>query len=157
MENKTIFFAVSRCLSPCFIVFSPLAASPQIHPFFYFTFIYPSVASANLLHLPLEIPSPPSPHHAFFSLHSSCFHEPPCLHLSHLSILPSLSVLWWGAGWPWIPLLLWGNNRRSLVLSVPLSPTWGPHSTGKEGARKRENMSGVWEKGRRMRERYEGN
>lgn len=140
------------------LFYSPSCCFKPNSPLFCFTFIYPSVASAKHLHLPLEIHSLPPLSCILllpFLLLSSTFF--PSLHLSHLSILPSLSVLWWGAGWPWIPLLLWGNNRHSLLLSVPLSPTWGPHSTGKEGARKRENMSGVWEKGRRMRERYEGN
>lgn len=84
------------------------------------------------------------------------FANPPCLYPHHLSILPTplpLSVLWWGAGWPWIPLLLWGNNRPFLLLCTPLSPTWGPQSTGKKSARGTRTASrvcgreGEWERG----------
>lgn len=130
-----ISFAVSHCLSPqfvssscCFILHSPV---------FFFSIIYPSVWSWKTwkTHFPL------------FS-HSSRF---PCVCLPTLpSILPIFQslhphhpVLWWGAGWPWIPLLLWGNNRPSLLLSIPFSPNKGPQSTGKEGARGTGNTSRV--------------
>lgn len=106
----------------CFI-YSLLATSPHLHSF-----------STLPLFIPWRSLQPPL---ALLYLH----------HLCHPSLppFPSISVLWWGAGWPWIPLLLWGNNRRYLVLSVPLAPTWGSQSTGKEGARKREDVSWVWD------------
>lgn len=144
MNEKSKSFAF--CLSPCLFVFftPPPAASP--------------------LFTPLDIHSAPPPMNSSPS-HSSLFHvsaaKPPlCPSFPSFtpSIPPPLSVLWWGAGWPWIPLLLWGNNRRSLLLLLllcaPLSPTWGPQSTGKEGAREKENTSwvcgrdGEWERER---------
>lgn len=143
MHFVIISFAVSRCLSPCFIFppslcFTPFPSLPLFTP----------VSSATSVHLPLEIYSPHL--HAFLVLSWTFL---PAANPSFPSFnlfkppLPHLSVLWWGAGWPWIPLLLWGNNRRSLCLCAPLSPTWGPQSTGKEGARETEG------KGRRVRER----
>lgn len=134
--------------SRCFTLHSPLSFLPS--------FIW-----RTPIHLCVEIH--PAPLHAFLSFHPSCFYVPLC-NLILPSILPpsfnpppSLLVLWWGAGWPWIPLLLWGNNRHSLLLCVPLSPTWGPQSTGKEGARERENTSGVMEGKDNERERYWSN
>lgn len=139
-----ISFAVSCCLSPWFIwgFFSFLLLPPT---FTYFLFSH-HVSLCVLL----EIHSPPLI--AFLLLSSSCLLTHPSLYPPHLSIFQSPPVLWWGAGWPWIPLLLWGNNRPSLLLCVPLSPTWGPQSTGKEGAREMGNTSrvcgreGEWER-----------
>lgn len=140
----TLYHHVLFSLSCCFTPHSP---------FIFLTFICPSVASVTPLHLPSSW-IPPLP----FILLSCTFLPPakpsfsPSFPSFNSSIPPPLSVLWWGAGWPWIPLLLWGNNRRSLLFCVPLSPTWGPQSAGKEGARKRENTSwvcgreGEWER-----------
>lgn len=100
---------------------------------------------------------PPVPNAASHTLHLNLhlslhdLSQPPrgnlnsssCILPLTFAFLPSVSVLWWGAGWPWIPLLLWGNNRHCLLLRNPLSPTWGPQPTGKEGARVKENTSRV--------------
>lgn len=81
------------------------------------------------------------------------FANPPAFILAIFQSFRPLSVLWWGAGWPWIPLLLWGNNRPFLLLCTPLSPTWGPQSTGKKWARGTRTASrvcgreGEWESG----------
>lgn len=80
-----------------------------------------------------------------FSVHSSCHLAHPSLCPCHLSAFQSSHpVLWWGTGWPWIPLLLWGNNRPSLLLSIPFSPNTGPKSAGKEGARRTGSTSRVF-------------
>lgn len=69
----------------------------------------------------------------FSYCHSHAFSLLPCIPLASLlvSLPPCLSVLWWRAGWLWIPLLLWRNYE-----CPSLRRSWDTHRTGKEGARK---------------------
>lgn len=76
---------------------------------------------------------------AFSYCHSHALSLLPCIPLASLFIsLPQcLSVLWWRAGWLWIPLLLWRNYEcPSLPIRPSLRHSRDTHRTGKEGARK---------------------
>lgn len=75
----------------------------------------------------------------FSYCHSHALSLLSCIPLASLfvSLPPCLSVLWWRAGWLWIPLLLWRNYEcPSLPIRPSLRHSRDTHRTGKEGARK---------------------